>query len=143
MQIKKLAPSLLEQWIGIYEKERPNLTPNAISGEALAAYVREYCAATPTEDEAVRKTVSDAVLKNAFYAAKLPEGSVPRPVSFLREDGTTIGIDLETGYFAVDTDAKLRDELTYVKGLDEADLSNVMRTVDWLRCKKIVEAKRK
>ena len=143
MQIKKLAPSLMEQWIGIYQKERPNLTPNAISGEALAAYVKEQCAATPTDDETVLKAVTDAVLRNAFYAAKLPEGKKPRPAAFVRDDGTVIGIDLETGYFAVDADAKLRDELTYVKGLDEADLSNVMRTVDWLRCKKAAGAKRR
>ena len=137
MQIKKLAPSLMEQWIGIYQRERPNLNVNAISGEALAAYVRDNCAAEPVEDEAIFRAVCDAVLRNAFYAAKLPAGKAPRPAAFLRSDGTTIGIDLETGYFTVNSDMKLRDELTYVKGLDEADLSNALRTVDWLRCKKL------
>ena len=37
MQIRKLFPPLTEQWKKTYEKERPNLTPNAITGEELCA----------------------------------------------------------------------------------------------------------
>ena len=53
MQIKKLFPPLTEQWKTVYEKERPNLTPNAITGEALSRYVRDRFDAEPTEDEAL------------------------------------------------------------------------------------------
>ncbi len=141
MQIKKLAPSLMEQWIKVYEEERWRLMPDAITGEALAAYLKAHHPVKPLEDFAVLQTVRDAVLNNAFYAEKLPKGREPRPIAYACEDGAIIGIDLETGYFNVEGNFRLRDELTYVKGLDRADLNNVMRTVDWLRCKNLYEKK--
>ena len=50
MQIKKLVPPLTELWKATYEKERPNLTPNAISGEELSRYVRDRFSVQPSAD---------------------------------------------------------------------------------------------
>lgn len=141
MQIKKLAPTLMEQWIKVYE-ERPKLSPNAITGEALAAYLKEEKGFRETENEPVCRSVFEAVQSNAFFRAKLEAGKAPRPAAFSGVDGTTVGVDLETGYFQVDGDYRLRDELTYRKGLDGADLDNILRTVDWLRCRRLYENKR-
>lgn len=141
MQIKKLSPPLMEQWIRVYEQERPKLSANAVSGEALLTYLLAHVHAAPKDDEATEKALFDAVMNNRFFASKLKDGRKPRPKVFLLDDGTTVGIDLETGYFSVDGNYRLRDELTYVKGLDDADLDNVLRTVDWLRCKRLYEKK--
>ena len=141
MQIKKLFPPLTEQWKTIYEKERPNLAPNAITGEALAEYVQTQFAATPITEEAYLDAIRTDVRNSAFFAEKL-HGAEPDPAAFRLPDGTFVGIDRVSGWFIAENDA-VRDELTYIKGLDEADLENVIRTVDWLRCRKILEHSQK
>lgn len=141
MQIKKLVPSLTEQWKTVYERERPNLKPNAISGEALADYVQNDLAAEAVSEEAFLNAVRTDVRNDAFFREKL-HGAEPDPVAFRLRDGTFVGIDRVSGWFIAEND-KVRDELTYVRGLDEADLGNVLRTVDWLRCKKTIETLRK
>lgn len=140
MQIKKLIPPLTEQWKAIYEKERPNLQPNAITGEELAEYVQTQFAATPITEEAFLDAIRTDVRNSAFFSEKL-HGEEPRPAAFRLPDGTFVGIDRVSGWFIAENDA-VRDELTFVKGLDEADLENVIRTVDWLRCKKTVGVQR-
>ena len=140
-QIKKLIPSLTEQWKTVYERERPNLEPNAITGEELAEYVQNKLRAEPYSDEAFLDAICADVKNSAFFAEKL-HGAEPDPVAFRYRDGTFIGVDRISGWFIAEDD-RIRDELTYVKGLDEADLENVLRTVDWLRCKKAVGSERK
>ena len=139
MQIKKLVPSLTEQWKKMYEKERPNLVPNAITGEALCEYVMAALNGEPMEGEAFREAIAADVKNSAFFAQKL-HGAEPDPATFRLSDGSLVGIDRVSGWFLAENDT-VRDRLTFVKGLDEADLENVIRTVDWLRCKKTVEAK--
>ena len=141
MAIKRLVPTMTEQWKTVYEKERPNLVPNAITGEALAEYVQTQFAATPITEEAYLDAIRTDVRNSAFFAEKL-HGAEPDPAAFRLPDGTFVGIDRVSGWFIAEND-RIRDELTYVKGLDEADLANILRTVDWLRCKKTVEAERK
>ena len=141
MQIKKLVPPLTGQWKAIYEKERPNLQPNAITGEELRDYVRTQFAATPITEEAYLDAIRTDVRNSAFFGEKL-HGAEPRPAAFRLPDGTFVGIDLVSGWFIAENDT-VRDELTFVKGLDEADLENVIRTVDWLRSRKTVEARRR
>ena len=138
MQIKKLVPSLTEQWKTVYEKNRPALSPNAISGEELKAYVESRFAAEPIYEEAYLNAVRTDVQNDAFFREKL-NGTEPDPVAFRLKDGSFVGLDLVSGWFFAENDA-VRDELTYVKGLDEADLGHVLRTVDYLRCKTAAES---
>ncbi len=140
-QIKKLLPPLTEQWKAVYEKERPNLVPNAITGEELVLYAQNVLHAVPVSYEAFCEAVAADVKNNAFFAEKL-HGAEPDPVALRGPDGSFIGIDRVSGWFIAEND-KLRDRLTFAKGLDEKDLENVLRTVDWLRCKKAAEAERK
>ena len=141
MQIKKLGPSLSEQWKTLYEKERPNLTPNAITGEALAEYVKTHFEAVPITEEAYLQAICTDVHNSAFFSEKL-QGGEPKPAAFRLGDGTFLGLDLASGWFIAENSA-VRDELTYVKGLDEADLGNVVRTVDWIRAKRTMEANKR
>ena len=140
MQIKKLVPPLTEQWKAIYEKERPNLQPNAITGEELAEYVQSRFHGEPITEEAYLDAIGTDVKNSAFFSEKL-HGKEPDPAAFRLPDGTFVGIDLVSGWFIAENDT-VRDELTFVKGLDEEDLYNPIRTVDWLRCKKTIEARR-
>lgn len=140
-QIKKLIPSLTEQWKRVYEKERPNLVPNAITGEELVLYAQNALRAEPVSDEAFCAAIAADVKNNAFFAEKL-NGAEPDPVALRGPDGSFIGIDRVSGWFIAEDD-RIRDRLTFAKGLDEKDLDNVLRTVDWLRCKKAAEADRK
>lgn len=140
MQIKKLIPTLTEQWKTVYERERPNLAANAITGAELAQYAQTHFAAEPVTEEAYLDAVRKDVQNDAFFREKLC-GAEPDPAAFRLRDGTFLGVDRVSGWFIAEND-KVRDELTYVKGLDEADLENVLRTVDWLRCKKIAEDRR-
>ena len=142
MQIKKLIPSLMEQWKSIYETERPNLTPNAITGEALTRYIEDRFAVQPSEDESLQNAVRGMLAQSALVRQKVGDGEV-RPVAYRIDDGTVIGVDLLTGIFIVQDNMAVRDELTYVRGLDESDLENVLLTVDWLRCRNLWEQKEK
>ena len=142
MQIKKLIPSLMEQWKAIYEMERPNLTPNAITGEALTRYIEDRFAVQPSEDESLQNAVRGMLAQSALVRQKVGDGEV-RPVAYRIDDGTVIGVDLLTGIFIVQDNMAVRDELTYVRGLDESDLENVLLTVDWLRCRNLWEQKEK
>ena len=140
MQIKKLVPPLTEQWKAIYERERPNLTPNAITGEALDNYIRDRFDAEPSKDEELLSNVREMLAQSTLVQQKKKDGQL-QPVAYRLEDGTVIGIDLLTGCFIVQNNDAIRDELTFIKGLDEADLDNVVLTVDWLRCRKQREEK--
>ena len=82
MQIKKLVPPLTGQWKAIYEKERPNLQPNAITGEELRDYVQTRFAATPITEEAYLDAIRTDVRNSAFFREKL-HGAEPRPAAFL------------------------------------------------------------
>ena len=137
MQIKKLIPSLTEQWKKVYENKRPELSPNAISGAELMEYVKtRFAAAAITEEEYLNAVRTD-VQNDPYFREKL-NGAEPSPAAFRLEDGSFVGMDLISGWFFAENDA-VRDELTYVKGLDETDLANVIRTVDYLRCKAAAE----
>ena len=142
MQIKKLIPSLMEQWKAIYETERPHLKPNAITGEALTRYIEDRFAVQPSEDESLQNAVRGMLAQSALVRQKVGDGEV-RPVAYRIDDGTVIGVDLLTGIFIVQDNMAVRDELTYVRGLDESDLENVLLTVDWLRCRNLWEQKEK
>ena len=137
MQIKKLVPPLTEQWKAIYEKERPNLNPNAITGEELCDYIVTELSGEPMEYEAFAEAITADVNNSAFFAEKL-HGEQPNPAAFRLPDGSFVGIDRVSGWFIAENDA-VRDRLTFVKGLDEADLNNVIRTVDWLRCRNTIK----
>ena len=142
MQIKKLIPSLMEQWKAIYETERPHLKPNAITGEALTRYIEDRFAVQPSEDESLQNAVRGMLAQSALVRLKVGDGEV-RPVAYRIDDGTVIGVDLLTGIFIVQDNMAVRDELTYVRGLDESDLENVLLTVDWIRCRNLWEQKEK
>ena len=142
MQIKKLVPPLTEQWKTIYERERPNLVPNAISGAELSSYVRDRFDAEPTKDEALIQTVRDLLEQDALLRQKKTDGRL-QPEVYRLDDGTVIGIDLLTGCFIVQDNMAIRDELTYIKGMDDSDLENIPLTVDWLRCRNLRQEKEK
>ena len=137
MQIKNLAPSLTEQWKAIYEKERPNLAPNAITGKELADFTQTYYEAERITDDAFSETLKKDVYGNALFSEKL-KGQEPDLIVFRLADDSRIGIDLVSGLLIAENDT-VREELTYRKGLDEADLENVVRTVEWLRCRDLAE----
>lgn len=142
MQIKKLFPPMTEQWKAVYEKERPNLTPNAITGEELSRYVRDRFDSDPTEDEALILAVRDLLEQDVLLQRKKKDGRL-QPEVYRLEDGTVIGIDLLSGCFIVQDNELLRDEMTYVKGLDTFDLENMYLTIDWLRCRNLHAEKEK
>ena len=138
MQIKKLVPPLTELWKATYEKERPNLTPNAISGEELSRYVRDRFSVQPSADAELLAAVRGMLEQSALVQQKR-KGVTLQPEVYRLEDGTVIGIDLSTGCFIVQDNMAIRDELTYIKGLDDSDLENILLTVDWLRCRNLIE----
>lgn len=141
MKLKLPHLSVVEQWKQVYDRERGNLSPNAITGDALITFAEKRFGAEPFQNEAFRNAVCTDVLNNAFFRTKL-KGKEPDPVVLRLYDGTFLGVDRVSGWFLAENDA-VRDELTVVKGLDEADLENVARTVDYLRCKKTHAARMK
>jgi hypothetical protein len=141
MKLKLPNLSVVDQWKQVYDRERGNLTPNAITGDELIAFAEKRFGAEPYHNEAFRNAVRTDVLNNAFFRSKL-DGKEPDPVVLRLYDGTFLGVDRVSGWFLAENDS-IRDELTVVKGLDAADLENVARTADYLRCKKMYAARMK
>lgn len=140
----------IARWKRMYRRHAPRLSPNRVSGEAIAAYLRENYTVTDVTDEKWRRVVAGNVLGNAFSAQKLKPGQAPAPVAFRVENagagealyaaqsapfaGQAIyaGIDLTTGAFTVEGSETLWDELFAFRGLDADDLTNYFLVAQYI-----------
>lgn len=144
----------LKAWRALFLQYRPTLSPNKKTGAELLCYLREKYPLQQMREPAALSIVADNVAKNAFYAEKLPAGAAPNPVGFFVKNAKKgkllyqrqksaaeragekifVGIDLATGYFAVEGSEQLWDELCAFSGLDERDLENYACVGLYLEC---------
>jgi len=78
-------------------------------------------------------------MDNEYLNSKLPQDQKPQIVTFNWDNGediVNIGIDLVTGFYYVDDDENLWDELCAFRGLDEEDLKNFYCVAEYVNCLK-------
>ncbi len=146
-------PETLGEWRHIHQKYRSRLSPNRKSGAELIAFLQSRYVLTEFEDPYASSIVSDNITENPHSAAKLPEGTLPRPRTFWLENagaGTKfftddpiyrdqtrifVGIDEVTGEFHIEMSHLLWDELFAFRGLDADDLENCYLVAEYIACR--------
>ncbi len=146
-------PEMVEEWRAIWKERRHELQPNRRSGAELIAYLQSHYDVTEFSEPFAASIISGCVTDNSHNAAKLPEGTQPKPRTFrlnntgsaMRlftqdpvyryQDSIFVGIDEVTGTFHVELSTLLWDELFAFRGLDAADLENCYLVAEYLACR--------
>ena len=141
-------------WKQVFSVYRPRLKPNRKSGEELLAYLRSCYPLRMLADADADQVVIQNILFNESLSRELPPGVAPRPVCCIVEStGASealyreqddcfagieifVGIDLVTGYFVVEGNSRLWDELYAFRGLNERDLENYYSVAEYVACLK-------
>lgn len=133
----KITPQMIEEWKSIFEQYKDKLEPNRKTGQEILDYLLAKYQLISISDDRAKKVVIQNVLENEPIKEKLPEGKMPDPVAFYvdnHKDKVFIGIDLSSGYFLVEGNETLYDELCAFQGLDDRDLENYFCVARYITC---------
>lgn len=160
MLLQEPTPEMLAEWNSLWTQYRDKLRPNRKTGPELLDYLCSKYTLTELQDQNAFDAVFLNVTKNEHLAEKLPEGAEPLPKTFFLEnegegqifyqpenkdpeavwggDITRIfvGIDLASGFYMVEGNSMLWDELYAFQGLDEKDLENPYCVAQYITCLK-------
>jgi len=78
-------------------------------------------------------------MQNEIFKNKLPSGVKPNPVTFhYNHNGSNIliGIDLSSGFYHIEDDESLWDEIFAFQGLDEDNIRNYYLVAEYISCLK-------
>lgn len=134
---KQATPEMIEEWKLIFEQYKDKLKPNRKTGQELVDYLLSKYSLTPVLNDDAKQVISLNVLKNKHIKEKLPQGLKPNPVAFCYNDDDNIifiGIDLSSGYYCVEGNSLLWDELCAFQGLDSKDLKNYYCVSQYITC---------
>ncbi len=137
MQREAITTQQIEEWKKIFEKYKTLLVPNRKTGQEMVDYITAKYNANKFEDDEANKVVYYNVIKNEPLKSKLKRNEKPIPVTFYWENENKkvfIGVDLVSGFYCVEDDEDLWDELCAFQGLDEDDLSNYYRVAEYINC---------
>ncbi|MEA4869426.1 MAG: hypothetical protein VB062_02165 [Christensenella sp.] len=145
-------PEDVAQWKQTAERYRGRLLANRISGSELYAYLQSRYPLLPLDDAHANQVVVSNILENDCFASELPPGALPEPVCCIIENKDAgaalyraqdelfsgceifVGIDLVSGFFAVEGSSLLWDELFAHRGLSERDLANSYLVAEYVAC---------
>lgn len=127
MQTTLMTKEEIRAYKKLYEEYHDKLHPNRKSGRELVKYLKERYPIEEIDNEEFKDVVKDNVIENECFRDKLPDNQLPDPVVYVwHKEGKDvyIGIDIVSGYYHIESDEDLFDELCAVQGLDEKDLEN-------------------
>lgn len=78
-------------------------------------------------------------MENELLRNKLSANEEPRPITFYwnnHDKKVFIGLDLVSGFYYVEDNEELWDELCAFQGLDEEDLNNFFCVAQYIECLK-------
>ena len=136
---KQATPQMIEEWKLLFDQYKDKLKPNRKTGQELVDYLLSKYSLTLVLDYDAKQVITLNVLKNEPIKEKLPQGLKPNPVIFCyNDDGNIIyiGIDLSSGYYCVEGNSMLWDELCAFQGLDYKDLENYYCVAQYITCLK-------
>jgi hypothetical protein len=147
-------PEMLEEWKRIWCEYRQHLKPNRKTGQEILDFLLSKYSLTELQDDKYLNVVTSNVLDNEPYSEKLSPNTKPFPKAFVVNNiGSTqslfknqddvftgteifVGVDLESGYYHVEGNSFLWDELCAYQGVDEKDLENVYCVAQYISCLK-------
>jgi len=139
MQREAVTSQKIEQWKLIYEKYKDKIRPNRKTGKEIVDYLKSKYELVPFNDNNAKEMVYLNVMQNEVYKNKLPSGVMPNPVTFYyNHNGSNIliGIDLSSGFYHIEDDEDLWDEICAFQGLDEDDIRNYYLVAEYISCLK-------
>ena len=139
MQRKPVTKKLVEQWLQVYEQYKNKLKPNRKTGKEIVEYLISKYQVELINNEEASKVVYFSIMENEFLRNKLSSMEEPKPVTFCWSNNGEkifIGIDMITGFYYVEDNENLYDELYAFRGLDEAELNNYYCVAEYINCLK-------
>jgi hypothetical protein len=145
---------MVKEWKAVWNQYKDRLQSNRKSGAEVVEYLASKYPLMELHDNKALRVVTDNVIKNSHIAEKLPEGTMPSPVTFIIENtgagknlydnqdsifmgkAIFVGIDLMSGYFCVEGSSMLWDEIYALQGLDERDIQNYYCVAEYISCLK-------
>lgn len=142
MLFANITKTSLNEWKNIWIENKDKLKPNRKSGKEIQAYLKEKYILEEIKDKKAKEVVSWNILNNECFSVKLPKGTKPDAVTYYvlldsdkgQKQKIFIGIDLITGYYIVEGNQSLWDELYAFRGLDEDDIQNPYCVAEYLAC---------
>lgn len=137
MQREPVTVQQIEEWKKIFEKYKTLLVPNRKTGQEIVDYIIAKYNVDKFEDDEANKVVYYNVMENELLKSKLKGDEKPIPVTFyLKSENKEVflGVDLVSGFYCVEDDEDLWDEICAFQGLDEDDLSNYYRVAEYINC---------
>lgn len=155
MLMQEPTPEMYKEWKIVWNQYKDRLKPNRKSGQEMIEYLSEKYVLTEIYDKKAADVVIFNVTMNKASAEKLTPGSVPTPKTYYIENlgnGSNlyenmdeifkdikkifVGIDVVSGWYAVEGSSMLWDELCAFQGLDEADIQNFFCVAEYVACLK-------
>ncbi|RDY30171.1 hypothetical protein [Lachnotalea glycerini] len=128
---------MLEQWKKVFEQYKDKLQANRKTGQELVEYITSKYEVERFKDEEADKVIYYNIMENEPLRSKLPSDTEPNPVTFYWNNNGNkvfIGVDLVSGFYFVEDDEVLWDELCAFQGLDEEDLCNYYCVAEYISC---------
>lgn len=155
MLMQEPTPEMYREWKAVWNQYKDRLKPNRKSGQDLIDYLSEKYILTEIHDKKAADVVYFNVTMNEASAEKLAPGYVPIPKTYYVENlgnGCTlyenvdeifkniekifVGIDVASGWYMVEGNSMLWDELCAFQGVDEADIQNFFCVAEYVACLK-------
>ncbi len=123
----------LDRWKKLWEDNRDSIQTNRITGQELDKYFRKKYLPQIFEDKAFKEAVKENLLNR--YGEEAAVSS--RIICYLANSDIYVGIDLNTGFFHLESEniekcVPIYDDLFIKRGLDEADLHNYVLTGQYI-----------
>ena len=130
---------MVREWRRIHGEYRDRLKPNRKSGAQVEDYFIERYSPERYDSDEFASAVEYNIMMNEHNREKLPEGELPRIVTYKVNGGDIlVGIDLATGFIHVESEdmeraAEIHDDLFLFRGLDEKDIDNCFLTAQYIQ----------
>lgn len=137
MQREPITIQEIEQWKKIFLEYKTLLVPNKKTGQELVDYITSKYNVKKFKADEANNVIYLNVMENEHLRSKLKENEKPIPITFYLENKNKkvfIGIDLVSGFYYVEDDEELWDELYAFQGLDEVDLTNYYCVAEYISC---------
>lgn len=139
-------------WRETAARARPHLSPNRKSADEIASYLEAHYPVIASPDPRLHDVVAQNILRNDFFARKVPAGTrLDTRVFLLCNEGPgrilyqdreaiyqgspiIIGLETQSRFFLVEGSSALHDELTAFAGLDAADIENDYLVAEYVAC---------
>lgn len=151
---------MYDEWKSVWNQYKDKLMPNRKSGQELLDFLSSKYVLTEIHDKSATDAVFFNVTRNKPLAEKLPHGAAVQPRTFFLEnlgDGQIfykeenadpeeiwggeitrifVGIDLASGFYMVEGNSMLWDELCAFQGVDKKDIDNPYCVAQYIACLK-------